>query len=236
MTSCGSKQTKEGDKNSNAISMHENLPGDSAIYGLACDGCTDSLLVFLPYSGGDPEYYDIINARQQHRVFGRPHIGDAVAIMVNPQNSTEALSVINLSTLTGEWCFMAEPTLRTVDGQLPPIPDSILKKIMIPVEYTLKLKADNTAMATGYHRTTTTTSQSPVIYPEITHYSEWNLYNGRLILRAKSISEDSKKDEYTNVDTADIVMLMRDSLVLHIDGKNQSFYRKKEEGKEDRKI
>ncbi len=54
--SCGSKQQQPNhDYADDAISLHKNLPGDSALYGLACDGCTDSVLVFLPYSGGDPD-------------------------------------------------------------------------------------------------------------------------------------------------------------------------------------
>jgi len=113
--------------------MFKSLPGDSALYGLACDGCTDSVLVFLPYSGGDPDTFDIIECRQQRRILGRPHIGDALAVIVNPENRDEALWVINIGTLEGEWCYMVEPTLRTIDGKKPPVPDSILKKIMIPV-------------------------------------------------------------------------------------------------------
>ena len=55
MSACGSKQQPpQEDVANDAISMQKNLPGDSALYGLACDGCTDSVLVFLPYSGGDP--------------------------------------------------------------------------------------------------------------------------------------------------------------------------------------
>ena len=63
MTACGSKQPKEDKVPNDAISMYKSIPGDSALYGLACDGCTDSILVFLPYSGGDPDTFDIINCR-----------------------------------------------------------------------------------------------------------------------------------------------------------------------------
>ena len=101
LAACGGKHPKE--KPSEAISMYERLPGDSALYGLACDGCTDSILVFLPYSGGDLDTFDIISCRQQHRLLGRPHIGDALAVTLNPENRNEALSVINLSSLDGQW-------------------------------------------------------------------------------------------------------------------------------------
>lgn len=226
MTACGSKQPTNSDVARDAISMHKNLPGDSALYGLACDGCTDSVLVFLPYSGGDPDTFDILNARQQHRVFGRPHIGDALAVLVNPENRGEALSVINIGLLEGLWCYMVEPTLRTIDGKLPPIPDSIKKKILVPVEYCLRLKADNTATMTGNMRRSGNT-QSPAIYPEIHRYTEWFPYNGRLILHADTIAGFSKEDEKPVTDTAEIVLLMRDSLILRIDGKEQSYYRSK---------
>ena len=62
---CGSKQQQPAsDIAEDAISLQKNQPGDSALYGLACDGCTDSVLVFLPYSGGDPDTFDIITAFQ----------------------------------------------------------------------------------------------------------------------------------------------------------------------------
>ena len=223
MTACGSKHQK--DEPINAISMYKNMPGDSARYGLACDGCTDSVLVFLPYSGGDPDTFDIINARQEHRVFGRPHIGDALAVIVNPENRNEALCIINMGTLEGEWCYMVKPTLHTIDGKMPPIPDSILKKIMVPVEYSLKLKADNTAQMTGYHRNTSR-NQSPAVYPDIHRYTEWRLFNGRLILHADTISGFTQEGEAPVTDTADIVVLRRDTLVLRFNGKEQSYYRK----------
>ena len=94
---CSTKQEQAAtDVAEDAISLKKNLPGDSALYGLACDGCTDSVLVFLPYSGGDPDTFDIINAFQQHHVYGRPRIGDELAVIVNPEDHDEALSVVNM--------------------------------------------------------------------------------------------------------------------------------------------
>ena len=226
MTACGSKNNAEANNADDAISMHENLPGDSALYGLACDGCTDSVLVFLPYSGGNPDTFDIINARMEHRVFGRPHIGDALAVIVNPENRSEALTVINIGRLEGQWCYMVEPTLRTIDGKMPPLPDSIRRKIMAPVEYSLKLKTDNSASATGYMRKDDR-RQSLAVYPTIHRYTDWHLYNGRLILHADTIAGFTQKGAEPVTDTADIVLLMRDSLVLRIGDKEQHYYRKR---------
>jgi hypothetical protein len=232
IVACGSKGTKDGNKTSEAISIYEKMPGDLALYGLACDGCTDSVLILLPYSGGDPDTFDIINCRQQHRLLGRPHIGDALAVMVNPENRNEAVSVINLGTLEGQWCYMVEPTLRTIDGKVPPLPDSILKKLMVPMEYSLKLKADYSATATGNMRKNGN-NQSLAVYPDIHRYTEWRIFNGRLILHADTIAGFTKEGDKPVTDTADIVLLMRDSLVLRIGEKEQSYYRKKSE--EDRR-
>ena len=114
---CGTKeQPTAPDVADDAISLQKNLPGDSALYGLACDGCTDSVLVFLPYSGGDPDTFDIINAFQQHRIYGHPRIGDELAVIVNPADRDEALSVVNMEMLKGEWCYMVHPTLRTAES------------------------------------------------------------------------------------------------------------------------
>ena len=230
MVACGKKQQKNDNMPKDAISMFKSMPGDSALYGLACDGCTDSILVFLPYSGGDPDTFDILECRQQHRMLGRPHIGDALAVIANPENRSEALWVINMGTLEGEWCYIVEPTLRTIDGKNPPVPDSILKKIMIPVEYNLKLKADNTATMRGYMRNMGRNGSGPslAIYPEVHRYTDWYLFNGRLILHADTIAGFTQEGDKPVTDTADIVLLMRDSLILRMGDKEQSFYRKKE--------
>ena len=230
MTACGNKQPKKEKVPNDAISMYKSIPGDSALYGLACDGCTDSILVFLPYSGGDPDTFDIISCRQQRRMLGRPHIGDALAVMLNPENPHEARSVINIGTLVGQWCFIAEPTLRTIDGRTPPVPDSILKKIMIPVEYSLKLKADNSASMRGNRNNMGKNGNalSLVAYPEFHRYTDWYPFNGRLILYADTIAGFTQEGDKPVLDTAEIVLLMRDSLILRIGDKEQSYYRKKE--------
>ena len=227
---CNTSQPETpSDVASDAISLQKNLPGDSALYGLACDGCTDSVLVFLPYSGGDPDTIDIINARQQHRVWGRLHIGDALSVMINPENPGEALSIINLSVLEGQWCYMVEPTLRTIDGKTPPLPDSIKKKILVPEEYSIKLKADNTASTIGNMRQLGKhgMGQSLAVYPDIHRYTEWYSFNGHLILHADTISGFTKDGDEPVTDTAEIVMLMRDSLILRIGNNEQSYYRKR---------
>jgi len=233
---CGNKHNKMTEApDSDAISLQKNVPGDSAIYGLACDGCTDSVLVFLPYSGGDPDTFDIITARQEHRIYGLLHIGDELAVILNPEDHEEALMVVNMEQLKGTWCYMVEPTLRSPDNMpkrmqrrmMERIPDSVKRQMMTPREYSLRLKRDNTVMARGgVYRQTTTDDMSPVVYPDVKRYTEWHLYNGKLILKADTIAGFSKEGEVPTVDTVAIQFLFGDSLVLRFPDHEQSYYRK----------
>ena len=230
ITACGSKQAQDG-KPSTAISTHQNMPGDSTRYGLACDGCTDSLLVFLPYSGGDPDTFDIIEAQKQRRVFGRAHIGDELAVLINPENRHEALAVININQLQGQWCYMVTPSLRkSPTGQpIRQLPDSVLRKFMTPREYGIRLKRDNTAHSTGgMRRQTTTDDMTPVEYPPVKYYTEWRIHNGHIILKADTVPGMAGQSAPES-DTVDILLLRRDTLVLRYADHEQGFYRKKEE-------
>ena len=235
---CGTRQQPvEGTADSQAISMHQNAPGDSALYGLACDGCTDSILVVLPYSGGDPDTFDISGARARQRIFGRPHIGDELAVILNPADKSEALMVINTKELTGDWCYIVSPTLRNPD-QLPPrklqqllaaMPDSVRQELMKPLEYTIRLKADNTAMAFGSPRKHTTTDEiSPVEYPSLHRYTDWQLTNGHLVLKADTIGGFNEEGAVPHSDTATIKVLMRDTLVLQFPDHEQGYYKKQQ--------
>ena len=53
-----------------AINNGIKINGDKTLYGLACDGCSDSAIVFLPNDGGDPLHFNIVNARKNNKVFG----------------------------------------------------------------------------------------------------------------------------------------------------------------------
>ena len=236
LASCGLRQSPQQESPKHqSISTHTNAPGDSARYGLACDGCTDSILVFLPFSGGDPDTFDIINARHQRRIYGRPRIGDELAVIVNPEDPEEVLTVVNMERLKGTWCYMVHPKLRHIDNMpsrirrrmLEHIPDSVRQQMMSPREYTLRLKRDHTAMHLGGMRSQSTTDDmSPVEFPRVRHYNEWCLHNGRLILKADTIAGMSAPGDKPVRDTADILLLARDSLVLQFSDHTQSYYRK----------
>ncbi len=223
----------------NVVTDMVPMPGDSTRYGLACDGCTDSVLVFLPNTRDRLDTFDIIEAHRLHHIYGRPHIGDELAITVNPQDTIEALSVINLEELRGTWCYMVTPTLRNQENMHPRmqrhmaqhVPDSVMRQWMQPKEYSLRLKRDNTVMVYGGSRQQTSDDLTPVRFPSARRYTEWRIYNGRIIMKADTISGFSQKGEVPTTDTVSIKLLMKDTLVLQFPDHEQSYYRKKEKKK-----
>ena len=209
IVACGGQQQSEAE--GDETNIYKTLPGDSTRYGLACDGSTDSILVFLPYGSTRLDTFDIITAFQNRKIFGRPHIGDDLAIIVNPEDTVEAMMVINLESLKGTWCYMVTPTLRHIDKMpkrmqrrmMERIPDSLYRKWMAPREYSL--------------------------HPAFKRYTDWHIYNGRLILKADTIAGFTQEGDVPTTDTVNIVMLRRDTLVLQFPDHEQSYYRKEKE-------
>lgn len=233
IAACSDKQQAE----TKTITASHRLPGDSTRYGLACDGSTDSVLVFLTNGATRIDTLDIITARQNMRIYGRPHIGDELAVMVNPEDTTEVLSVVNMEMLRGEWAYMVTPTLRQKGQQTShmkhmegPLPDSIRQRLLAPREYGLRMKRDYSAMAYGGMRQLTSDDRTPVEFPDVKHYTEWNILNGRLILKADTIAGLTHEGDVPETDTADIVLLSRDSLVLRFSDHEQGYYRKEQKG------
>ena len=220
------------EKNSTVYNETVTLEGDSTVYGLACDGCTDSILVYLPFSGGDPDTIDILNARVQRKVFGRPEVGDEVAFVLNASNKKVADLVINIDRLKGSWCYQVMPKLRRRLGasadsvvQLPPdFPDSLRKKWFQPREYGLELQRDNMVRSIGA-QTRGKEQQGPVEYPEMKRYREWHIYNGHLLLM-ETRRDTTGARKTISTDTADIVVMRHDSLLLRFADHEQGYYRK----------
>lgn len=227
-----SSGTQQAAQEITAYNEEQSLPGDSTIYGLACDGCTDSILVFLPYIGGDPDTIDILNARVQRRVFGRPDIGDQVAIVLS-SNKKVADIVINLDRLKGEWCYQVMPRLHRRAGvsadsivQLPPdFPDSLRKKWFQPREYGFEIRRDYTARPIGIQRNNAEPQNGPVEYPTAKRYRTWRIFNGHLLL-SEARRDTLGNQQITNTDTADIVFMRRDTLLLRFKDHEQGYYRK----------
>lgn len=218
---------------------------DSTVYGLACEGCTDSVLVLLPENCSDPVSYDIVMARRMNRVHGMPEIGDKVAILINPKNKREALAVVDLDNLKGAWVYDAMPTLRqsvlqaqeeaSITREEKAEIDSAVRAQMKPHECGFNLKKDFAAMPIGrYWQRSSLEKEAPVEQPQVKRYTEWHIYNGKLILTETSsifTKEGELKGDKAKNDTADILMLSRDTLVLKFKDNIQGYHRQKETGK-----
>jgi len=228
-------------KNANLKPQTSNvnrLPGDRSVYGLACDGCTDSVLVLLPEDGSDPVKYDIIDAMHAHQVMGRPKVGDWVAVVPNAKDSLTADFVVDIDELKGVWCYLVEPTLRD-RGQMnerarrrieADMPDSLREALFVPREYGFALKRNWEARSIGYvPQVDPLEDESPVEYPPLGYFTEWHLWNGKLVIT--SGQPQTSQDGVSVVadqrqDTCDIVLLMKDSLVLSSEGQTRGYYRR----------
>ncbi|MBQ9230780.1 MAG: hypothetical protein IJ190_06305 [Prevotella sp.] len=228
---CGGKRDSAKEETTAAL---QNMPGDSTRYGLACDGCTDSILVLLPFSGANPDTFDVINAFQQHRVLGRPQVGDELAVILNPEDKEEVLMVINIEEIKGEWCYQVMPTFRNLENMpqrmqrrmMERIPDSVKQKLLVPREYGLRLKRGNVAQSFGASRNRNADQMSPVEYPKLRRYGEWRLYNGQLLLGTDTSSFANNEKKAREYDTVTIQLLRHDSLVLKFKDHEQGYYRK----------
>lgn len=209
------------------ISLAQPAKGDSTIYGLACEGCTDSVVVLLPNQGGDPITYNILEAKRRGQVFGSPHMGDWMGVVLDGKKSRNAKMVIDLDELKGTWTFLVMPTLRNIDKlssraqrqALRAMPDSAKETFMIPREYGFTLARQSVATPVGFVRQSGTEDTSPVEYPKVRWYTEWHVYNGRLILIQGQYSFQGQViNPVTIRDTADIIYMQNDSLALRFKG------------------
>lgn len=238
LTACGNNDGVGADKGH--LNDELKLTGDKTIYGLACEGCSDSTIVLLPNDGSDPKYYDIIDATRNKKVLGKPKTGDWIGLVVNPDDSTVADLVIDLDELKGTWCYIVMPKMRDYENMSKRMqeriernmPDSVKATYMIPREYGFSLKRQWTASSVGYVRTNSSLAdESPVVYPKLSYFTEWHIWNGKLVMTSgepdiANIEKNSKiKIKNARMDTCDIVYLKDDSLVLASDGVSRSYYR-----------
>ena len=227
LAACGEKQpASQPTKNET-----QQQDGDSTLYGLACDGCTDTLLVLLRNADSDPDTFNILNASRRHKVFGQPRIGDQLAVVVNSQDSTVADIVIDLEELKGQWCYTVMPELRkragmTERAQMEALPDSLLSELMKPVEYGFQIKSGHAMRPVGVQmHAPSTDEESPVVYPQLKRYRQWNIFNGRLVMHELAL-DSLGVPSITVSDTADFKLLQRDTLVLRFRSGDRGYYRK----------
>ncbi len=232
---CGTKEEQKPEK---TIGLSTNIEGDSTLYGLACDGCTDSVLVFLSGKGGDPVTYDIIDARKRQHIIGHPNVGDWVCLIVNGKDKKKADLVIDLDQLKGEWVNLEKPVRResAFEGSMPKMDeetkaalDSMLEQQMKPVEIGFALKRSYTAQPIGNQYSRNQSKESPVIYPTPKRYTEWHIFNGKLVLteRRRNLDNSQAVEEKPKSDTVDILLMTRDTLrIRYKDGTEKGYYRK----------
>ncbi len=238
LAACGKKETNASvEQPQSANAQPQRLEGDSTVYGLACEGCSDSVIVLLPGDGSDPVRYNIIEATHNRQVMGKPKVGDWMGLVLNKEDKRVADLVVDLDQLKGSWCYVVMPKLRDYDKMTPrmrnrmmnEMNDSLRETYMIPREYGFSLKRHWTAQSIGYvQEQNSLEDESPVVYPQLLYYTEWHIWNGKLVM----VSGDFKMDKQNNVnvtnlrqDTCDIVYLKDDSLVLGSEGITRSYYR-----------
>lgn len=234
LVSCNTKEMKDAEKPAYTV----RLQGDSAVYGLACDGCNDTIVVVLPEDNSDPVTYNIMEAKRRKRVLGKVQIGDRLCIVLNKKNKKKADVVIDIDKLAGIWCYIVMPKMRDA-GQMSAkaqarmmnnMSDSLKETYLIPREYGFYLKRDWIASSVGYVDDNNALAQeSPVEYPPLGYFTAWHLWNGMLVITSGTPS--SKNNGQIDVkslqnDTCSIDYLYGDSLVLSSDGVSRSYYRK----------
>lgn len=229
ISACGSNE--HSTDNSQTINDEElRLSGDSTFYGLACEGCTDSLIILMPLDGSDPDTFNIFNAQMARKVFGRPTIGDQMAVVRNGEDSTVADLVINIDRLEGEWRYQVEPRLRrrigdtaAVAPQPVHLPDSFVRRWLQPKEYGYDIRRDNVVRPVGAIPEAEA-KKGPVEYPQLKRYRQWHIMNGHILL-SETRRDTTGQATVVGTDTADITLLRRDSLVLRFKDSEQGFYR-----------
>ena len=236
--SCSKKEQGKEQMAAGFPDIKVDIKGDSMVYGLVCDGTTDSVIVLWPFTG-DPVVYDCIDAHDNHRIIGKPSIGDWVGIIRDSIDTTVVAMAIDLDQLKGTWTYPVIPVMKDLQHMSPrmqkrmmaDMPDSIKNTFMVPREYGFTLKRAHQAQAVGYVRSASTLqSDSPVEYPKVKRYVQWHMLNGRLILVSADIKPTEGPDMDAPVevkmDTLDFVYMDNDSLIMTQNGVRLGFHRK----------
>lgn len=209
---------------------------DNTFYALVCEGSNDSILICLPdpYDGSDPDTLDILGATHRHRVFGHLYAGDRVAVMRDSTDSKSASLVIVTQDLLGQWCYKVKPRIRrrakmvtdSLSQAYGELPDTLRKHLIAEREYGFTLKADSVAMPIGM-RQSRSDEESLVEYPPLKRYLQWYIRNGQLMLVEMTLDSLGNSIPLAT-DTAELVELTRDTLVLRMSDGLHGYYHKAE--------
>lgn len=106
--SCGGNKSQQAvyEDVVDSTTVESLVARDKTIYGL-CGPATAMNSLEVLTDNGDTLNLSLTNAQEAGQVFGGLQIGDRLAVMVNA-SKTEALKVINLNTLLGDW-VMPDP-------------------------------------------------------------------------------------------------------------------------------
>ena len=245
LAGCGGAKKQPARKvaDSLAISLSKPAKGDSAVYGLACMGCTDSVVVLLPNGGGDPVRYNILDANRNHQVFGDIEVGDWICVIPCAEKSERngADLVLDLDKLKATWTYDVMPHLRDVSRLskrqqariLANMPDSVVGTYMVPRAYGFTLKRMGEVQSVGRLMTSQDVEDdSPVEYPEVPQYTEWHAWNGKLILvRGRMGMGGVAVNEKTTRDTLSFAYMRGDSLALTDGRGNVQGYRRSKDAR-----
>lgn len=238
MAGCGKEKTKTTkEEKSDTTYQAKN---DTAFYGLACDGCSDSVIVAMPLDGSDPIRFKSLRAFRRGRVLGDIQIGDRITVVRSKDNPNEAELVVDMDELKGIWCYIVMPRMRDSTSMssaaqrryLEQMPDSVKNTYLIPREYGFWLRANNSCQAVGYVQEQTALEEvSPVEYPPLGHFVQWHMWNGKVIIISdKPIDVKGFNTATAQVerDTCEIDYLKDDSLALSDAWGVRGYYRKKD--------
>ena len=200
-------------------------------------GCTDSVVVLLPNSGGDPVRYNILEATRKRQVFGDIEIGDWICVLPTKGEINHASMVVDLDKLKATWTYQVMPHLRDLSHLtrrqqariLANMPDSIVETYMVPREYGFTLKRMGEARSVGFvMQNSSVEDDSPVEYPEVPQYTEWHAYNGKLLLvKGRYEVQGVVFNEKPTIDTLTFLYMKDDSLALSdSQGRIYSYHRK----------
>ena len=104
--SCGGKKQQQVSTETDSVSTSELVPRDRTNYGICTDGTAMNTLEMITDSG-DTLRINLEKASENGKVFGGLQVADRVAV-VTENNNQDAVIVINLNTLLGDW-VMPDP-------------------------------------------------------------------------------------------------------------------------------
>ena len=101
MMACGGKKQSEATEGNEWLDTDAEQNRDSTIYGVCTDGSTMHTIQ-LQIDNGDTITLNALPAQENDRVFGGYTVGDRMAVVTN-LDQTQAMTIINVSVLLGDW-------------------------------------------------------------------------------------------------------------------------------------